>query len=74
LEQQRSIEAELEKIDNETRREVEQGLRHERAVSDIISQSEPTSPPSEAADVVPSEFHATQLHIRTWTLTLKLKM
>lgn len=55
LEQQRSIEAELEKIDNETRREVEQGLRHERAVSDIISQSEPTSPPSEAADVVPSE-------------------
>ncbi|KAF2478649.1 hypothetical protein BDY17DRAFT_55974 [Neohortaea acidophila] len=45
LEQQRHINAELEKIDDETRREVEDGLRHERAVSDMIAQSEPTTPP-----------------------------
>lgn len=53
LEQQRTIAAELEQIDDETRREVEQGLRHERAVSDMIAQSEPTTPPSEYQDKVP---------------------
>lgn len=45
LEQQRQINAELDKIDDQTRREVEDGLRHERAVSDMIAQSEPTTPP-----------------------------
>ncbi|KAK5172601.1 uncharacterized protein LTR77_002721 [Saxophila tyrrhenica] len=45
LEQQRRINAELEQVDDQTRREVEQGLRHERAVSQMIAQSEPTTPP-----------------------------
>lgn len=53
LEQQRNIAAELSKFDDETRREVEHGLRHERAVSDMIAQSEPTTPPEEY-DSVPS--------------------
>lgn len=53
LEQQRTIAAELSKFDDETRREVEHGLRHERAVSDMIAQSEPTTPPEEY-DSVPS--------------------
>ncbi len=45
LEQQRRIAAELEQVDDETRREVEQGLVHERAVTQMIAQSEPTTPP-----------------------------
>ena len=53
LEQQRTITAELNKFDDETRREAEHGLRHERAVSDMIAQSEPTTPPEEY-DLVPS--------------------
>lgn len=56
LEQQRTIAAELSKFDDETRREVEHGLRHERAVSDMIAQSEPTTPPEEY-DSVPSAYH-----------------
>ena len=55
LEQQRSITAELNKYDDEMRREVEQGLRHERAVSDMIAQSEPTTPPEEY-DAVPGRY------------------
>ncbi len=45
LEQQRRIAAELDQVDEPTLREVEQGLRHERAVSQMIAQSEPTTPP-----------------------------
>lgn len=45
LEQQRRIAAELEQVDDQTRREVEDGLRHERAVTQMIAQSEPTTPP-----------------------------
>ena len=45
LEQQRRIAAELEQVDGATRREVEDGLRHERAVTQMIAQSEPTTPP-----------------------------
>ena len=45
LEQQRRINAELEQVDNDTRREVEEGLRHERAVTEFMAQSEPTTPP-----------------------------
>ena len=45
LEQQRKIAAELEQVDNETRREVEETLRHERDVDHLMAQSEPTTPP-----------------------------
>ncbi|KAK3701582.1 hypothetical protein LTR37_015436 [Vermiconidia calcicola] len=45
LEQQRRITAELEAVDDETRREVEEGLRHERTITQMIAQSEPTTPP-----------------------------
>ena len=45
LEQQRRIAAELEQVDDQTRRDVEDGLRHERAVTQMIAQSEPTTPP-----------------------------
>ena len=53
LEQQRRINAELEQIDTETRREAEEGLRHERSVTQMIAQSEPTTPP-EYQDTFPS--------------------
>jgi uncharacterized coiled-coil protein SlyX len=56
LEQQRRIAAELEQVDDETRREIEQTLRHERAVTQMIAQSEPTTPP-EYQDTFPGEFH-----------------
>lgn len=55
LEQQRRIAAELEQVDNETRLEVEEGLRHERAVSQMIAQSEPTTPP-EYHDAFPGQY------------------
>lgn len=56
LEQQRNLAAEIDKFDPETRRNVEEGLRHERAVSDMIAQSEPTTPPEEYQDSVPSMY------------------
>lgn len=55
LEQQRRIAAELEQVDDTTRREVEQGLRHERAVTQMIAQSEPTTPP-EYHDAFPGTY------------------
>ena len=55
LEQQRRIAAELEQVDDETRREVEEGLRHERSVTQMIAQSEPTTPP-EYQDPFPSTY------------------
>jgi hypothetical protein len=55
LEQQRRIAAELEQIDTETRREAEEGLRHERAVTQMIAQSEPTTPP-EYQNTFPSVY------------------
>ena len=56
LEQQRRIEAELEQVDRDTRREVEEGLRHERSVTQMIAQSEPTTPP-EYQDSFQSKVH-----------------
>ena len=53
LEQQRRITAQLEQVDDETRREVEDGLRHEHAVNQMMAQSEPTTPP-EYQDAFPS--------------------
>ena len=75
LEQQRSIAAELTKFDDETRREVEQGLVHERAVSDMIAQSEPTTPPEEYHDIVPSMYdRAESVSNRLSVLTLSIQM
>lgn len=45
LAEQRRIQAYIEQIDPETRREVDENLRHEHAVSQMIAQSEPTTPP-----------------------------
>lgn len=56
LEEQRRIATELDQVDDETRREVEQTLRHEHAVTQMIAQSEPTTPP-EYQDAFPSKFH-----------------
>ena len=64
LEQQRRITAELEAVDDETRREVEEGLRHERTITQMIAQSEPTTPPdyqdsftSKSFDLLTSRLH-----------------
>ena len=62
LEQQRRIAAELEQVDDETRREVEQGLRHERAVTQMIAQSELTTPP-EYQDGFPGTYFNGFVHI-----------
>jgi hypothetical protein len=45
LQQQRQIQEELDRIDPETRREVDENLRHEQDVNQLIAQSEPTTPP-----------------------------
>lgn len=45
LEQQRRIAAELEQVDDQTRRDIEETLRHERSVNQMMAQSEPTTPP-----------------------------
>lgn len=62
LEQQRRINAELEQVDDDTRREVEEGLRHERAVTQMIAQSEPTTPP-EYQDAFPSMCSSDAAHL-----------
>jgi len=45
LREQRQIQAELAQVDPETRREVEQGLRHEEHIAAMMASSEPASPP-----------------------------
>jgi hypothetical protein len=45
LQAQRKIQEELEKVDAETRREVDENLRHEQSVTQLFAQSEPTTPP-----------------------------
>lgn len=45
LQAQRKIQEELEKVDAETRREVDENIRHEQAVTQLFAQSEPTTPP-----------------------------
>nr|OQO30390.1 hypothetical protein B0A51_02350 [Rachicladosporium sp. CCFEE 5018] len=53
LAEQRRIQAFIEQVDPDTRREVEDNMRHEHAVAQMIAQSEPTTPP-EYADAFPS--------------------
>ena len=55
LAEQRRIQAFIAEVDPETRREVDDQRRHEDAVSQMIAQSEPTTPP-EYADAFPSIF------------------
>ncbi|KAK4894319.1 hypothetical protein LTR27_007452 [Elasticomyces elasticus] len=55
LREQRQIQAELEQVDPETRREVEQGLLHEEAIAAMMASSEPASPP-DYASAFPSAF------------------
>ena len=57
IEQQRRIAAELDQVDDETKRNIEEGLRHERDVTQMIAQSEPTTPP-EYQDSFSSEFYS----------------
>lgn len=45
LQAQRKIQEELEKVDADTRREVDENIRHEHAVTQLFAQSEPTTPP-----------------------------
>ena len=45
LQAQRKIQEELEKVDAETRREVDENIRHEQSVTQLFAQSEPTTPP-----------------------------
>ncbi|KAM3423428.1 hypothetical protein BST61_g861 [Cercospora zeina] len=45
LQAQRRIQEELEKVDAETRREVDENIRHEQSVTQLFAQSEPTTPP-----------------------------
>nr|POF01435.1 hypothetical protein CFP56_76152 [Quercus suber] len=42
---QRELQRELDKVDPETRREVEEGLRHEDSITQMMASSEPASPP-----------------------------
>lgn len=69
LEQQRKIAAELEQVDHETRLEVEEGLRHERAVTQMIAQSEPTTPP-EYQNTLPSTYKLLSLTVLEQLLTV----
>jgi len=55
LAEQRRIQAFIAEVDPDTRREVDDHRRHEDAVSQMIAQSEPTTPP-EYADAFPSIF------------------
>ncbi|KAK4505012.1 hypothetical protein PRZ48_002975 [Zasmidium cellare] len=45
LQAQRKIQEELEKVDADTRREVDENIRHEQSVTQLFAQSEPTTPP-----------------------------
>lgn len=45
LQAQRKIQEELEKVDADTRREVDENIRHEHSVTQLFAQSEPTTPP-----------------------------
>jgi len=53
LAEQRRIQALVEQVDPELRKEVDENMRHEIAVSRMLAQSEPTTPP-EYADAFPS--------------------
>lgn len=53
--EQRRIQAFIAEVDPDTRREVDDHMRHEDAVAQMIAQSEPTTPP-EYADAFPSIF------------------
>lgn len=55
LQAQRKIQEELEKVDAETRREVDENIRHEQAVTQLFAQSEPTTPP-EYQNAFPNNF------------------
>lgn len=54
LQAQRKIQEELEKVDVNTRREVDENIRHEQSVTQLFAQSEPTTPPEYNA--FPSAF------------------
>lgn len=54
LQAQRKIQEELEKVDVDTRREVDENIRHEQSVTQLFAQSEPTTPPEYSA--FPSAF------------------
>ncbi|KAF2772259.1 hypothetical protein EJ03DRAFT_200445 [Teratosphaeria nubilosa] len=45
LARQRALQAEIDSFDPETRRDVEAGLRHEDAITQMLASSEPASPP-----------------------------
>jgi len=45
LQQQRQIQEELDRIDPDTRRDLDENIRHEQAVTQLIAQSEPSTPP-----------------------------
>lgn len=57
LQAQRKIQEELEKVDAETRREVDENIRHEHSVTQLFAQSEPTTPPE--YHVYPNNFPRT---------------
>ncbi|EME47358.1 hypothetical protein DOTSEDRAFT_69329 [Dothistroma septosporum NZE10] len=57
LQAQRKIQEELEKVDAETRREVDENIRHEHSVTQLFAQSEPTTPPE--YHVYPNNFSRT---------------
>nr|POF17720.1 pumilio domain-containing protein c6g9.14 [Quercus suber] len=52
---QRELQRELDKVDPETRREVEEGLRHEDSITQMMASSEPASPPG-YGNAFPSAF------------------
>ena len=52
---QRELQAQLAQFDPETRREVEDGLRHEEDITRMMASSEPASPP-DYASAFPSAF------------------
>jgi len=53
LAEQRRIQAFIEQVDPDLRREVDENRRHEHTISEMLAQSEPTTPP-EYADAFPS--------------------
>lgn len=52
---QRKLQAELEAFDPSIRREVENGLRHEESIAQMMASSEPASPP-EYGNAFPTSF------------------
>ncbi|KAF2722024.1 ARM repeat-containing protein [Polychaeton citri CBS 116435] len=53
LAEQRRLQQQIDSIDPAARREVDEGLRHEATITQMMAQSEPTTPP-EMADGFPS--------------------